>query len=248
VGAGLASSAALTVATARALREAFGLALDEREAALVAHEAEDRFVGAHVGLMDQLACALGRDGEALLIDTRDLSTRRVPLGRAGFELAVIDSGLRHAHATGAYNARRRECEDAARALGVATLRDIGPHTDLAQLRPELRMRARHVVTENERVRSAVAAIDAGDATTLGSLVSRSHASLRNDFAVSVPLIDGLVEAAERDPDVYGARIVGGGFGGSALLIVRPGAARAAAERTIAALGAGGSGMRVMVPG
>jgi len=239
-GAGLASSAALCVASARALRDAFRLALDEREIAITAHEAEDRFVGAHVGLMDQLVCALGREGGALFIDIRDRETRDLPLGEV--DIAVIDSGVRHNNATGEYNARRRECEDAAQALGLQTLRDVRDVDALARLDPMLRRRARHVVTENDRVRRAVDALERGDVAALGTIVSLSHESLRDDFDVSVPPIDAIVAAAQRDPDVYGARITGAGFGGSVLVLARPGTGRAAAERAVKAT----SG-RVVVP-
>ena len=239
-GAGLASSAALCVASARALRDAFGLALDEREIALVAHEAEDRFVGAHVGLMDQLVCAIGREGGALFIDIRDRETRDLPLGSV--DIAVVDSGIRHDNAAGEYNARRRECEEAAQALGVGTLREVHDADALARLDPTLRRRARHVVTENDRVRRAVDALERGDVATLGAIVNLSHESLRDDFDVSVPPIDAIVAAAQRDPDVYGARITGAGFGGSVLVLARPGTGRAAAERAVKAT----SG-RVVVP-
>jgi len=239
-GAGLASSAALCVASARALRDAFRLALDEREIALIAHEAEDRFVGAHVGLMDQLVCATGREGNALFIDIRDKETRDLPLGEV--DIAVIDSGIRHDNAAGEYNARRHECEEAALALGLPTLRDVRDVAALARLDPTLRRRARHVVTENDRVRRAVDALERGDVAALGTIVNLSHESLRDDFDVSVPPIDAIVAAAQRDQDVYGARITGAGFGGSVLVLARPGTGRAAAERAVKAT----SG-RVVVP-
>jgi galactokinase len=242
IGAGLASSAALAVATARALREAFGLALDDRQIAHVAHESEIRFVGARVGTMDQLVCSLGREGEALFIDTRDGSTRTVPLGDVEAEIAVIDSGFRHEHATGGYNARREECEKAARALGVTTLRDVTDGSDLERLEPVLRRRVRHVLTENARVLAALNAIQAADARTLGAILNDAHASLRDDFEVSLPQIDAIVAAAQRDEGVYGARLTGGGFGGSVLLLARNGEAREAAERVVASA----SG-RVVVP-
>jgi galactokinase len=242
MGAGLASSAALAVATARALREAFGLAIDDRQIAHVAHESEVRFVGARVGTMDQLVCSLGREGEALFIDTRDGSTRTVPLGDVEAEIAVIDSGIRHEHASGGYNTRRDECERAARALGVTTLRDVADGSDLERLDPVLRRRVRHVLTENARVLAALNAIEGADAWTLGAIVNDAHASLRDDFEVSLPRIDGIVAAAQRDEAVYGARLTGGGFGGSVLLLTRDGQAREAAERVVASA----SG-RVVVP-
>lgn len=230
VGAGLASSAALAVATARALRDAFAIAIDDREVASVAHEAEDRFAGAHVGLMDQLACSLGSEGVALFMDMRDLSTRALGLAGLDMDIAVIDSGIRHAHSSGAYNARRRECEDAARALGVASLREVRSAEAGAALPGSLGRRVRHVVSENARVEEAVAAITRGDAAALGDIVNRAHASLRDDYEVSLPDIDALVRAAQRDPEVLGARLTGGGFGGSVLLLTRRGSARRSAER------------------
>ena len=245
VGAGLSSSAALAVATARALRQAFRLALDDREAALIAHEAEDRFVGAHVGLMDQLVCSLGREGEALFVDTRDLSTRRVPLGRLDIDLVVIDSGIRHDHATGGYNTRRQECEEAARSLGVSSLRDLAPDADLRRLPDAQRRRVRHVVSENARVLRAIDSIESGDAEELGTILCAGHASLRDDFEVSLPQIDRLAERAQADADVYGARLTGGGFGGCVLALAKRGAAREVAERIAAAAG---GGARVVVPG
>jgi galactokinase len=238
IGAGLASSAALAVATARALREAFGLAIDDGEIAQAAHRSEVEFVGANVGTMDQLVCSLGREGEALYIDTRDGSTRRVDLDELDADIAVIDSGIRHEHASGQYNTRRGECEDAARVLGVATLRDVRPDdprlTGAGPLNDVFKRRARHVASENARVEAAVDAIKSGDAPALGDILNAGHASLRDDFAVSLAAIDAIVEAAQRDPDVYGARLTGGGFGGSVLLLARSGAARGAAERVVAA--------------
>src|SRR5207244_4112376 len=134
---------------------------------------------------DQLVCSLGREGEALFIDTRDGVTRSVPLGGLDLELGVIDSGIRHDHATGGYNTRRRECEDAARALGVGSLRDVAGGADTSALNAQLRRRVRHVVTENARVRAAVDAIGAKDERALGEIVNDAHASLRDDFEVSL---------------------------------------------------------------
>jgi galactokinase len=244
VGAGLSSSAALMVAAMRALRAAFSLAIDDREVAIVAHEAEYGFVGARVGTMDQLVCSLGRQGEALHIDTRDLRTTRVPLADLDMELAVVDSRIRHDHATGGYNTRRAECEEAARLLAVESLRDVADDSDLGRLPENLARRVRHVTTENARVEAAVGAIRRGDVRGLGEIVSAAHASLRDDFDVSLPAIDAIVAAAQSDPDVHGARLTGGGFGGSVLLVARKGAGRTAALRAAAA---GGGAARVVVP-
>ncbi|HEY6958434.1 MAG TPA: galactokinase [Candidatus Limnocylindria bacterium] len=240
-GAGLSSSAALEVALGRALRDAFSLALDDIALALVAHRAECDFVGSRVGTMDHLAASLAHDREALLIDTRSLAIERVPLP-ADCALVVIDSGIAHANVSGGYQARRDECDAAARALGVAALRDAS-HANVAALGrsdPTLARRARHVVTENERVLAFVRALRQGDLLGCGTLLDASHASLRDDFDVSLAEIDELVRLLRDEAGVYGARLVGGGFGGSVLAIARPAdaapAARRAAERYAASTG------------
>ncbi len=245
-GAGLASSAALAVALLRALRDAFALALDDTALALAAHRAETELVGARVGTMDQLAASLGRDGEALLIDTRTLEVERVPLPPA-LALVVVHSGIAHAHATGAYNQRRAECDEAARLLGLRALRDA-TLDDVRRLPETLARRVRHVVSENERVRELAAALRTGDLVRCGDLVDRSHASLRDDFAASLPEIDALRDALRARPGVYGARIVGGGFGGAVLALAAPAAARSAADAALAAYRARtGRAGRVVLP-
>jgi len=232
-GAGLASSAALAVALLRALRVTFELPLSDEAVAQIAHRAEREFVGAQVGTMDQLAASLGRDGEALFIDTRSGTTARIALPRS-FALIVIDSGIAHDHARGAYNARREECEQAARLIGVRALRDA-TERDAAALEPEhptLARRARHVIAENTRVRSFVSALEAGEIVTCGRLLDESHRSLRDDFAVSIPEIDTLVALVRGQPGVHGARIVGGGFGGSVLAVATPQGAPQAARAAV----------------
>jgi galactokinase len=229
-GAGLGSSAALEVALLRALREEFGLAIDDLALALLAHRSESEFVGARVGTMDQLVASLGRDGEALLIDARTNEIERVPLPRE-LGLVVVDSGLAHQHATGGYNDRRNESEDAARHLGLRALRDA-TEPDVARLavtEPVLARRARHVVTENARVGLFVSALRAADLARCGQLLDASHASLRDDYAVSIPEVDALVELLRAQPGVLGARIVGGGFGGAVLALARPDATASAAR-------------------
>ncbi|TMG46835.1 MAG: galactokinase [Chloroflexi bacterium] len=234
LGAGLGSSAALAVALVRALRELFDLTLDDGEIATVAHAAETEFVGARAGLMDQLASIYGRRSEALLIDLHDLS--RVAVALPGeLELAVIDSGTRHQHATGGYNRRREECEEAARHLGVGSLRDLEDRRledVLERLPPPLDRRVRHVLTENTRVRDAIAALRAADLSRLGALLDSSHRSLRDDYEVSTAELDRLVDLARDDRAVRGARLVGGGFGGSVLALTERGEARSAAERIL----------------
>jgi galactokinase len=234
-GGGLASSAALLVALLRALRAALALPLDDLALARLAQRAENAFVGARVGIMDQVAASVGEPGSALFLDTRSLRWERVPLP-PGLGLVVIDSGVAHQHVAGDYNTRRAECERACALLGVPTLRDVGlddlPRVEA--LPSPLRERVRHVVTENARVLDAVAALRAGDLPRLGALCRASHASQRDDYAVSVPAIDLLVALAEAEPAVYGARLTGGGFGGAIVAVARAAEARAAGERIVAA--------------
>ena len=219
VGAGLSSSAALTVSLLRGLRLLLAVRLDDRELARLAQQAETDFVGAPVGIMDQMVCSLGLPGTALFLDTRTLDYQHVPIP-ASMPLLVIDSGVEHRHASGGYRQRRRESFDAAAALGVALLRDVGidalPRIDA--LPQPLARRGRHVVTENARVIAAVDALHRDDAVALGQLFDLSHASLRDDYQVSDPDVDLLVELAQHDPAVYGARMTGGGFGGAVVVL------------------------------
>jgi galactokinase len=234
LGAGLGSSAALAVALVRALRDLFKVTLDDAEIARVAHAAETEFVGARAGLMDQLASIYGKRTEALLIDLRDLSRVTVALPR-DLELAVIDSGERHQHATGGYNRRREECEEAARHLGVRSLRELEDRPleeVLERLPPPLDRRVRHVITENGRVRDALASLHVPDMFRLGALLGASHRSLRDDYEVSTPELDRLVCLADDDHAVLGARLVGGGFGGSIVALTERGQGRSAAERIL----------------
>jgi galactokinase len=193
--------------------------------------AENDFVGAPVGLMDQMAASLADDRTALFLDTRTLQYEQVPLPGGG-GLVVINSGVAHNHASGDYRTRRAECERAAAALGVPQLRDLGP-ADLprvAALPEPLDRRARHVVTEDERVLESVAAMKAGDLRRLGELFAASHASQRDDFEVSVREIDLLVDLASAEPGVFGARLTGGGFGGSIVALVEASASAGIGER------------------
>jgi galactokinase len=246
-GAGLSSSAALEVGVLRALRAAFSLELDDVALALLAHRAEVDFVGARVGTMDQLATSLAHDGEALLIDTRTLEIERVPLP-ADLALVIVDSGITHEHASGGYNTRREECERAARVLGVAALRDATADGVVSLADPILARRARHVVSENARVLAFVGALRAHDLATCGAILDSSHESLRDDFEVSTPELDALAAFVRAEEGVYGARMVGGGFGGSVLAIARPDAARRVADRGAAAYAAAtGRSARVLLP-
>jgi galactokinase len=231
LGSGLSSSAALEVAVLRGLRDLFSLELDDVRLARLGQIAENDFVGAPVGVMDQMAASLADDRTALFLDTRTLEYEQVPLPDGG-GLLVINSGVAHNHASGDYRTRRAECERAAAALGVPQLRDLGP-ADLprvAALPDPLARRARHVVTEDERVLESVAAMKAGDLRRLGELFAASHASQRDDFEVSVREIDLLVDLAHAEPGVFGARLTGGGFGGSIVALIEAGAGARIGER------------------
>jgi galactokinase len=241
MGAGLSSSAALIVAVLRAFRESYALELDDVKLALLGQKAENDLVGAPVGVMDHMSASLGQAGSALFLDTRSLDYRALPLP-AG-DLVVIGSGIAHAHAGGEYRKRRSECEAAAHALGVEQLReldDVDAHdvtrTRIEQLPEALRKRVRHVMTENARVLDAVKAIEAGNPARLGELMVQSHISMRDDFEVSLPAIDTLVAIAIADPDVFGARLTGGGFGGAVVVLARPRTGPAMADRVAAQYG------------
>jgi galactokinase len=227
LGAGLASSAALECATALALTDLHGIVLPRPQLAALAHRAENEFAGVPTGIMDQSAALLCQAGHALLLDCRSGIGTAVPLDPApsGLTLLVVDTAARHEHAADGYAARRQECEDAARALGARSLRDITDSSELAGLDPLLARRARHVVTENSRVLATAGLLRAGQLGRAGPLLTASHASLRDDFEVSWPEADAAVAAAI-EAGALGARMTGGGFGGSVLVLV---AAEQAAE-------------------
>ncbi|OAN43878.1 galactokinase [Chloroflexus islandicus] len=225
-GSGLSSSAALEVAVGYTFQLLNNINLLGEELALLAQGAEHSFVGVKCGIMDQLIAALGEAGHALLIDCRDLSYRPVPIP-ASVRVVVCDSGVRHRLAGSEYNQRRAGCEEAVRllkpALGkIQALRDVRL-TDLAEhghlLPPDLLPLARHVVSENERTLAAADALAAGDLVKMGQLMVESHHSLRDDYRVSVPELDTLVELALAAPGCYGSRMTGGGFGGSTVSLV-----------------------------
>ncbi len=237
LGAGLASSAALEIACVRALAAAYDLAIDPLEAARIGHGAETGFVGAPVGLMDQMAASFATTDTALFLDTRSLRFERVPLPPS-VQLLVIDSGIPHAHARGEYRVRRAECEEAARRLGVSSLRDVDSDALARSAMPDpLARRARHVVGENARVVAARDALRFADAAGLGALMDASHQSLRDDFEASVPDIDRLAARLRAEPDVFGARLTGGGFGGAVVALVRAGRGATAGKRVAAAYAA-----------
>jgi galactokinase len=232
LGSGLSSSAALEVSTLRALRELFALDLGDVDIAELAQRAEVDFVGAPVGIMDQMASSLAEERDALFLDTRTLRFERIALPST-LELAIINSGVTHQHAGGDYATRRRESEEAARLLGVTCLRDV-PSRELDRvdaLPPLLARRARHIITENARVLEAAAALRNGDLALLGALFNASHASMRDDYEVSIPEIDLLVALAQEHRGVYGARLTGGGFGGAIVVAAKTGEARATAVDT-----------------
>jgi len=233
LGSGLSSSAALEVALLRGLREAFGLKLDDVRIALLGQKVETDFVGAPIGVMDQMASSLAQGSSAIFLDTRTLQYERVPLP-PGVEPIVINSGVTHSHSGGDYRVRRAECERAAQMLGVPQLRDL-PDTELTRalaLPHPLGRRVRHVLTENARVLATVRALRSGDLATLGPLLYDSHASQRDDYEVSVPEIDLLVDLGRAEPDVIGARLTGGGFGGSVVMLAKAGKGAAAAARIV----------------
>jgi galactokinase len=238
MGSGLSSSAALEIALLRALREAFHLPLTDTDLARLGQRAENELVGAPVGIMDQMVCSLGQAGHALFLDTASLSYQLVPLPPS-VELIVIDSQVRHQHASGEYRTRRAECEQACVALNVERLRDVDPVSlDLAEtletLPTPLGQRARHVVNENRRVLQMVDALRHERLDECGRLLYEGHVSLRDDYEVSVPEVDRLVELAVAQEGVYGARMTGGGFGGAIVALARAGAGREAG-RAIARL-------------
>lgn len=244
IGVGLSSSAALEVATLRALRELLNLPFDDVRVAQLAQRAEVTYAGVRCGIMDQMASSLADTARALFLDTRTLARRLVPLPHAS-EVLVLDSGVARELAASGYNARRAECEEAARLLGVPALRDI-PATELertAALPEPLRRRARHVVTENQRVLDAADGVDAGH---FGTLMSASHASLRDDYEVSVPPLDRLVELLQQCADVYGARLTGAGFGGAVVALCRAGAGATVADAVLARYAEGGGQGRQLV--
>ncbi|EST32605.1 hypothetical protein N566_19925 [Streptomycetaceae bacterium MP113-05] len=223
-GAGLSSSAALEVATGLALNDLYGLGLGAARLAGLCQQAENDFVGVPCGIMDQMASACCTEGHALHLDTRDLTCRQVAFDLAvrGLRLLVVDTRVQHALGDGAYAERRAGCEEGARRLGVPTLRDVPLEgLNAAESRiadPVLRRLVRHVVTENRRVEQTVDLLDAGEVRAIGPVLSAGHASLRDDFAVSCAELDLAVDTA-LEAGALGARMTGGGFGGSAVVLL-----------------------------
>lgn len=225
---GLSSSAAMEVAACLAFEQAGGFALDGVRRALLCQRAEREYVGVQCGIMDQFISALGEAGHALFIDTKTLDYQAVPMADDGISIVVGNTNRPRELVGSAYNTRRAECEEAVRLLqtalpAIASLRDVTPD-DLARhaalLPPVILRRARHVVTENARVLESVAALRAGDMARFGTLMSASHASLRDDYEVSCAELDAMVDAAHAVRGTLGARMTGAGFGGCTVSLVR----------------------------
>ena len=242
VGSGVSSSAAIEVATAHALLALAGHAADGLAIARWCQKAENDFVGMPCGIMDQYASEYGVEGAALVLDCARLTSTVTPLP-ANASFLLVDSGVRHALVSGGYRERRADCETAAKILGVALLAEVTEGelpTALPRLPPGPAKRCRHVVAETARVRRAADALARGDLAGLGALINQSHASLRDDMEVSVPEVDRLAEIARETPGVFGARMMGGGFGGCVISLVdraqAPAAQAAIVERYGAILG------------
>ncbi|MDJ0341353.1 galactokinase [Streptomyces sp. H10-C2] len=250
-GAGLSSSAALEVVTALALDGLHGLGIERPRTALLCQRAENVYVGAPTGIMDQTASACCTEGHALFVDTRDGSQRQVPLDLAaeGMRLLVVDTRVKHAHSDGSYGERRAGCEAGAAALGVPALRDIpfdGLDAALDRLRdgghggPDDRVPGlvRHIVTENHRVEQVIELLDAGRTRDIGPVLTAGHVSLRDDFRISCPELDLVVDTAIAC-GALGARMTGGGFGGSAIVLADSDAADKITDAITSAFAAGG---------
>jgi galactokinase len=220
-GAGLSSSAAVEVAAVRAFAAVSGMEPDPVKIALLGQKAENHWVGVNCGLMDQMASSASQAGHALLLDCRSLEIQHIPLPK-GVAVVILDTSTRRGLVESAYNERRRQCEEAAKIFRVRTLRDMdeaGFRSCAEALDEVTRRRARHVITENERVRQAVDAMHRGDVVTVGQLLDASHVSLRDDFEVSNDALNTIVEIARCQPGCYGARMTGAGFGGCAVALV-----------------------------
>jgi galactokinase len=223
IGAGLSSSAAIESAMAIALNQLWGANLERKQLALIGQQAENQVVGAPTGIMDQTASMMAQNDAAVLIDCQDLTITVVDLGLSQHDLvvAVIDTQVSHSHAHGGYGSRRTSCEVGAKQLGVASLRELSL-SDLpraqSQLDDETFRRVRHVITENQRVLDTLSALREGNLAALGRLLLESHASMRDDFEISVAELDLAVETALATGAI-GARMTGGGFGGAAIAII-----------------------------
>lgn len=243
IGSGLSSSAALEVATLRGLRSLLQLDLDDIQIAKLGQQAEIQYAGVQCGIMDQMAASLADTEHLLFLDTRSLDRQLLPLP-SGTEILVLDSGIPRTLAGSGYNQRRSECEEAARRLSVQALRDV-TDPDVVKLLPEpLDRRARHVITENNRV---LQALKGASAEEFGVLMNASHASLQQDYEVSVPGLDRLVELLQKTPDVFGARLTGAGFGGACVALVAAGRAEAIGQHVLSSYSDTGKKGSILVP-
>lgn len=245
-GAGLSSSAALEVVVALALNDLYELGLERGQLARLCQRAENVYVGAPTGIMDQTASACCTHGHALFLDTRDLSQDQIPfdLAAEGMTLLVVDTQVKHSHSEGEYGKRRAGCERGAELLGVDALRDVAyEDLDAALARlddeEEVRRLVRHVVTEDHRVERVVALLKSGgDTRAIGPILTEGHASLRDDFRISCPELD-LVVGTAVDSGALGARMTGGGFGGSAIVLAEAGDAERVGKAVKEAFGEAG---------
>ena len=223
LGSGLSSSAALECSVATSINHLFNLGKSKTDLAYATQRAENEYVGVPCGIMDQSISLMGRTGYALLLDCRDLSTQQIPVdfAGAGLRLLIIDTRAHHALVDGGYAERRASCEKVARQLGVKALRDLRPdqlEEYRSKLDPLSYKRARHVVTEIQRVHDSVSALTSGDFAGFGEILNSSHQSLRDDYNVSCAELDCAVETSIKE-GALGARMVGGGFGGSAIALI-----------------------------
>lgn len=222
-GAGLSSSAAVELATARAFSAVSSIEWNAAQMARIAQKAENDWVGVNCGIMDQMASAASKEGFALFLDCRTLEYQHAPLPLKT-AVVVLDTSTRRGLVTSSYNERRNQCEEAARWFGVKALRDVSVEefeskTRTGSLNEIARKRARHIITENERVLEAVRVMKDGNVKRLGELFNASHASLRDDFEVTNEALNQIVECAQDQPSCYGARMTGAGFGGCAVALV-----------------------------
>lgn len=243
IGSGLSSSTALEVATLRGLRSLLHLDLNDVQIAQLGQQAEIQYAGVICGIMDQMASSLADAHHMLFLDTRTLD-RHVLSFPTGSEIVVMDSGVPRTLAGSGYNQRRAECEAAARQLGVPALRDLTDPEVTERLPDPLRRRARHVITENNRVLKVLEGISA---TQFGVLMNASHASLRDDYEVSVPALDILVNLLQITPGVFGARLTGAGFGGACVALVATGQAASIAQDVLNRYADRGYQGRILVP-
>ncbi|HEY9693689.1 MAG TPA: galactokinase [Oculatellaceae cyanobacterium] len=243
IGSGLSSSAALEVATLRGLRSLLDLPINDVHIAEIAQQAEIHYAGVQCGIMDQMASSLADTEHILFLDTRSLESQVLPLP-TGAEIVVIDSGVPRTLATSGYNQRRSECEQAAHLLRVKALRDITDPQAVEDLPEPLRRRARHVVTENNRVLEVIQGVSV---QRFGELMNASHASLRDDYEVSVPALDTLVAILQETSGVFGARLTGAGFGGATVALVEAGKAEVIAVDVLERYNNSGNLGRILVP-